>query len=105
MKDVDMHGLGEVARRAFEQVTRHTDAFIVSFDIDVCDPNLAPGVGTPVRGGFTFREAHLVMELAAEQDKLMSVEVVEFNPAFDDEFTTGELTISLVESALGKSIL
>jgi arginase len=105
MKDIDLWGIGEIARRAFAQVTRHTQGFVVSFDVDVCDPNLAPAVGTPVRGGFTFREAHLVMELAAEYESLLSVEVVEFNPEFDDRSLTCELAISLLESALGKSIL
>jgi len=105
MKDIDLWGIGEIARRAFAQVTRNTRGFVVSFDVDVCDPNLAPAVGTPVRGGFTFREAHLVMELAAEYESLVSVEVVEFNPEFDDRSLTCELAISLLESALGKSIL
>lgn len=105
MKDIDMWGIGEIARRAFARVTERTKGFVVSFDVDVCDPHLAPAVGTPVRGGFTFREAHLVMEMAAEYSDLLSVEVVEFNPEFDDESLTCELAISLLESALGKSIL
>ncbi|MFM1847760.1 MAG: arginase [Pseudomonadota bacterium] len=105
MKDIDMWGIGEIARRAFAQVTRNTKGFVVSFDVDVCDPNLAPAVGTPVRGGFTFREAHLVMEMAAEHPGLMSVELVEFNPVLDNQSLTCELAISLLESALGKSIL
>ncbi|NDC37973.1 MAG: arginase [Proteobacteria bacterium] len=105
MKDIDMWGIGEIARRAFAQVSRATKGVVVSFDMDVCDPNLAPAVGTPVRGGFTFREAHLVMEMAAELPSLMSVELVEFNPALDNQSLTCELAISLLESALGKSIL
>jgi len=105
MKDVDMWGIGEIARRAFNQVTRNTKGFVVSFDVDVCDPHLAPAVGTPVRGGFTFREAHLVMEMAAELPSLMSVELVEFNPVLDNQSLTCELALSLLESALGKSIL
>lgn len=105
MKDIDMWGIGEIARRAFAQVTRNTKGFVISFDVDVCDPNLAPAVGTPVRGGFTFREAHLVMEMAAEIPSLMSVELVEFNPLLDNQSLTCELAISLLESALGKSIL
>lgn len=105
MKDIDMWGIGEIARRAFGQVTRNTKGFVVSFDMDVCDPNLAPAVGTPVRGGFTFREAHLVMEMAAELPSLMSMEIVEFNPVLDNQSLTCEVAISLLESALGKSIL
>ena len=105
MKDIDMWGIGEIARRAFEKVSRNTQGVVVSFDMDVCDPNLAPAVGTPVRGGFTFREAHLVMEMTAELPNLMSVELVEFNPVLDNQSLTCELAISLLESALGKSIL
>jgi arginase len=105
MKDIDMWGIGEIARRAFAQVTRNTQGFVISFDVDVCDPHLAPAVGTPVRGGFTFREAHLVMEMAAEHPSLMSVELVEFNPVLDNQSLTCELAMSLLESALGKTIL
>lgn len=106
MKEVDLLGIGEVSRRAFAHLSKNTDRFIVSFDLDVCDPWIAPGVGTPVRGGLTFRESHLIMELAAEQrDKLMAIELVEYNPDLDINSLTGDIAIGLVESALGKSIL
>lgn len=105
MKDVDLLGIGEVCRRAYEQLSRAT-RFVVSFDLDVCDPWIAPGVGTPVRGGLSFRESHLIMELAAEQqDRLMALEVVEYNPELDINSLTGEIAIGLIESALGKTIL
>ena len=105
MKDVDIHGMAVIMRQALSYLSAQTSGFVVSFDMDVCDPALAPGVGTPVRGGLSFREAHLVMEMAAETPGLMSVEVVELNPACDVHGTTAELGIALLESALGKRIL
>src|SRR5665809_107603 len=82
------------------------DGFVpASLDLDVCDPEIAPGVGTPVRGGLSFREAHLAMELLAEAGVITSMEVVEVNPILDNENQTGDLAVELVASALGASIL
>jgi arginase len=105
MKEVDQLGIGEVCRRAFHHLAQKTDRFVLSFDLDVCDPNIAPGVGTPVRGGLTFRESHLIMELAAEAPQLMAIELVEYNPDIDSHGTTAELAMALLESAVGKTIL
>ena len=77
----------------------------VSLDLDVLDPEVAPGVGTPVRGGLTYREAHLALELVAESGLAGSLEVVEVNPILDRENTTAALAVELVASALGKTIL
>lgn len=105
MKDIDVMGIGAVVKSAFQYISERTDGFVVSFDLDVVDPRYAPGVGTPVRGGLTLRESHLIMEMAAETEGLMSVEMVELNPLVDPEGVTGELAIGLIESAVGKSIL
>jgi arginase len=77
----------------------------VSFDLDVIDPMQAPGVGTPVRGGITYREAHLAMELVAQSDKLLALDMVEVNPILDYRNQTAELAVELITSALGKRIL
>ena len=77
----------------------------VSLDLDVLDPEVAPGVGTPVRGGLSYREAHLAMELAAESGLVHSLEVVEVNPILDRENQTAKLAVELVASALGARIL
>ncbi len=104
MSDIDRRGLPEVMRQATERVSG--DGFVhLSLDVDVCDPEIAPGVGTPIRGGFSYREAHLAMELIAEAQILTSVEVVEVNPVLDHADETGILAVELVASALGASIL
>jgi arginase len=77
----------------------------VSLDMDVVDPDVAPGVGTPVRGGLNYREAHLAMELIAESGLATSVDVVEVNPVLDRENDTGKLAVELVASGLGARIL
>jgi arginase len=77
----------------------------VSFDMDALDPEVAPGVGTPVRGGLSYREAHLALELVAESGLAKSFEVVEVNPILDRENATATLAVELVASALGKTIL
>ena len=105
MREIDILGIGEVCRRAYDQLERQTAGVVVSFDLDVCDPALAPGVGTPVRGGLTFREAHLIMEYVYTFSNLLSVEMVEFNPTLDRSGLTSEIGIHLLESALGKTIL
>ena len=102
MTEIDRCGLGEVLVRALTQITKDTDGFVVSMDLDVCDPRMAPGVGTPVRGGLTFRESHLVMETIAKHPKLLSFELMEYNPVVDVDHQTAEAAISLIESGLGK---
>jgi arginase len=77
----------------------------VSFDMDVCDPTIAPGVGTPVKGGLNYREAQLVMEMVADSSLLLSLDLVEVNPVLDDRNTTAILGAELAASALGQKIL
>jgi arginase len=104
MSDLDRTGVEPAMRQALEHVAG--DGFVhVSLDMDVLDPDVAPGVGTPVRGGLSFREAHLAMELVAESGVLSSMEVVEVNPILDRENETAELAVGLVASALGARIL
>jgi arginase len=104
MSDVDRLGIQRVIGEALERVAG--DGFVhVSLDVDVLDPEVAPGVGTPVRGGLSYREAHLAMELVAESRLAGSLEVVEVNPILDRENETGKLAVELVASALGARIL
>jgi arginase len=105
MKEVDLLGIGEVCRRAYARVSRNTAAFVVSLDFDSCDPDLAPAVGTGVRGGLTWREVQLIVEMAAEESKFRSLELIEYAPERDVSGRTGELGISLAESGLGKVII
>ena len=105
MKDVDRLGISEVMERALVIAGRGTGGIHVSFDLDVCDPAIAPGVGTPVKGGLSYREAHVVMEMAAESEKLLALDLVEVNPTLDLRNTTAELGVELALSALGKKIL
>ena len=105
MKDIDTLGITEVMARAIAIAGKGTGGFHVSYDLDVCDPAVAPGVGTPVRGGLSYREAHVVMEMVAESGKLTSFDLVEVNPTLDIRNTTAELGTELALSALGKSIL
>ena len=105
MKDVDMLGMPEVIRLALDAVTRNTGGYVVSFDLDVCDAPLVPGTGLPLRGGLTYREIQLLMERIYDDARLLALEMVELNPLLDKNFTTAELAMSLIESALGKSIL
>jgi len=104
MKDIDERGIGTCIKEALATVTNGTDAFHVSLDMDALDPEIAPGVGTPVPGGLTYREAHLACELAADTKKLVSLDVVEVNPILDERNRTGKLAVDLVLSALGKTI-
>lgn len=105
MKEIDERGICPCIQEALEIVTRNTGGFHVSLDMDALDPEVAPGVGTPVPGGLTYREAHLACELAAETDQLVSLEVVEVNPILDDRNRTARLAVELVLSALGKTIV
>ena len=105
MSEIDERGLGICMEEALERASDGTSGFHLSFDLDVLDPRVAPGVGTPVQGGLTYREGHLVCEKAARSGKLVSLEVVELNPVLDDRNHTAHLAVGLVASALGKSIL
>jgi arginase len=104
MADIDRRGIGKVMRDALD-VASGPNFLHMSLDVDVCDPEIAPGVGTPVRGGLSYREAHLAMELVAEFGDLTSLEVVELNPILDNANATGMLAVELVASALGARIL
>jgi arginase len=104
MSDLDRMGVETVMKAAIEHVSDGTPVH-VSFDMDVVDPEVAPGVGTPVRGGLSYREAHLVMEMIAESGLLTSLEVVEVNPVLDQANRTGEMAVELIASALGARIL
>ncbi|MGH2791060.1 MAG: arginase [Actinomycetota bacterium] len=104
MADIDRRGLASVMHEAL--VVVGGPGFVhLSLDLDVCDPEIAPGVGTPVRGGLSYREAHLAMELLSEAGVITSMEVVEVNPILDNANITGDLAVELVASALGASIL
>jgi arginase len=104
MSDIDRIGIERVMREALDRVAG--PGFVhVSFDLDVLDPEVAPGVGTPVRGGLTYREAHLACELVAESGLARSFEIVEANPILDRANTTALTAVELIASALGKAIL
>ena len=105
MKDIDRLGIAEVMDRALAAASAGTGGVHVSFDLDVCDPTIAPGVGTPVKGGLDYREAHFVMEAVAESGRLVALDLVEVNPALDVRNATAELATDLAMSALGKRIL
>ena len=105
MRDVDERGLRAVMQEAIEVATNGTTGFHLSFDMDSVDPHEAPGVGTPVKGGFTYREAHLAMEIVCDSDAMVGLEVVEVNPVIDEANRTAIFSVELVMSSLGKRIL
>ena len=105
MRDLDERGMREVMAEALRFAQDETDGVSVSLDLDFVDPTDAPGVGTPVRGGVTYREAHLAMEMIADTKSVVSLEVVEVNPVIDQHNQTAMLGIELVMSGLGKKIL
>jgi arginase len=105
MRDIDEHGMANVAHEAMEIVTDGTQGFHVSFDVDGCDPTVIPGSGTLVPGGVRYREAHLLLEYCADTGMMTSMEVVELNPFLDHGNVSAERTLHLICSALGKSIL
>ena len=105
MREIDERGIGEVTREVLNVVNDGTAGFHLSFDLDGLDPEIAPGVGTPVRGGIDFREAHTLMEMVADNGRMVGLEMVELNPILDNRNTTGELAVDLILSAFGKSIL
>jgi len=105
MRDIDEQGMRNIMEKSIGFAAAGTAGFAVSFDMDVVDPDEAPGVGTPVPGGITFREAHLAMELVADSKQMVSLEVVEVNPILDTHNRTAALAVGLISSALGKKIL
>jgi arginase len=105
MRDIDECGLRQVMEQALALAGDGTAGIHVSLDMDAVDPDEAPGVGTPVRGGMTYREAHLAMEIVCDSTRLCSMEVVEVNPVLDSANRTALLAVELVMSALGKRIL
>lgn len=104
MKDIDAYGVARVVRSAVRDLS-HLDRVHLSLDLDVVDPEVAPGVGTPVRGGLTYREAHLLMELVNEAEIVTSLDVVEVNPILDVKNGTATLAVELVESLMGRRII
>ncbi|MBI1955269.1 MAG: arginase [Acidobacteria bacterium] len=105
MRNIDERGLRAVMQEAIAIADRDTAGFCVTLDMDFVDPTEAPGVGTPVRGGATYREAHLVMEMIADAGRMLSLEIVEVNPVIDVANRTANLAVELSLSALGKKIL
>jgi arginase len=105
MRDIDERGMRTVMEEAVQAAGRGTAGYHVSLDMDWIDPEDAPGVGTPVRGGATYREAHLAMEILADHGRLLSFEIVEVNPIIDEHNRTAELAVELACSAFGKKIL
>jgi arginase len=105
MKDIDRQGIASVVEQAVNLAGNGTAGIHVSFDLDACDPGIAPGVGTPVKGGLDYREAHMVMEIVADSGLLTSLDLVEVNPTLDVRNTTAQLGAELAASALGMKIL
>jgi arginase len=105
MRDIDERGMRAVMEEALRSTGRGTAGYHVSMDMDWIDPEDAPGVGTPVRGGATYREAHLAMEIIADHGRLLSFEIVEVNPVIDEHNRTADLAVELACSAFGKKIL
>jgi arginase len=105
MRDIDERGMRTVMEEALRIAGRGTAGYHVSLDMDWVDPEDAPGVGTPVRGGATYREAHLAMEIIADHGRMLSFEIVEVNPVIDEHNRTADLAVELALSAFGKKIL
>jgi arginase len=105
MRDIDERGMRAVMEEALDLAGAGTDGFHVSLDMDSVDPQIGPGVGTPVRGGLSYREAHLAMEMIGDRGRMTSMDVVEVNPVFDEANRTAQLAVELVLSAMGKRIL
>jgi arginase len=105
MKDIDRHGIATIVEQALAIAGHETMGIHVSFDLDACDPTIAPGVGTPVKGGFDYREAHMLMEMLADSGRLIGLDLVEVNPILDVQNQTAILGAELIESALGRRII
>ncbi|MDY0324021.1 MAG: arginase [Candidatus Carbobacillus sp.] len=104
MHDIDRYGMRRVMEEALDVVTQHTDGVHLSFDLDALDPLYAPGVGTPVAGGVSYREAHLAMEMMAESGVITSADFVEVNPILDVENKTARAAVRLIGSLLGDTL-
>lgn len=104
LEQIDRIGMYAAVSRAIEQISRDTDGIYLSFDVDSLDPRHAPGVGTPVSGGLTYREAHLACEMVAETGKLAGMDMVEVNPILDVQNQTAHLAVELILSALGRRV-
>ena len=104
-REIDERGMGAIMNEAIEIASRGTVGYHVTMDMDFIDPQYAPGVGTPVPGGATYRESHLGMEKIADDGRMVSLELTEVNPVFDTRNQTAELGVELLLSALGKCIL
>jgi arginase len=104
MRDIDEHGMAHIMHRALDQLGS-CDAIHVSFDMDSLDPTVAPGVGTPISGGLSIREAHLIMELLHDSQKVVALDLVEVNPILDQYNRTAELAVDLTCSLFGQRIL
>ena len=105
MKDIDRSGIASIVEEALTLAGKDTGGIHLSFDLDVCDPAIAPGVGTPVKGGLDYREAHTLMEIVADSGLLRALDLVEVNPILDDRNTTATLACELAASALGQKII
>lgn len=105
MRDIDERGMRAVMEEALHAAADGAAGYHVSLDMDWIDPEVAPGVGTPVRGGATYREAHLAMEILADHGRLLSFEIVEVNPVIDEHNRTADLAVELACSVFGKKIL
>jgi arginase len=105
MADIDRHGIHRIMKKALARVTEGVDCVHVSFDLDAVDPTVAPGVGTPVKGGLDYREAHLIMELLNDSGVMTSLEMVEVNPILDQGNASAAFAVELVQSAFGKKII
>ncbi len=104
MEQIDRYGMVRAIEKAIERISRDVDGIYLSFDMDSMDPRHAPGVGTPVPGGLTYREAHLVCELVAETGKLIGIDAVEVNPILDVQNQTAILAVEFIKSALGSRV-
>ncbi len=104
LEQIDRMGMHAAVSRSIEQISRDTDGIYLSFDVDSLDPRHAPGVGTPVSGGLTYREAHLACEMVAETGKLAGMDMVEVNPILDVQNQTAHLAVELILSALGRRV-
>lgn len=104
MREVDELGMSEVARRILHHFAAY-EHIHVSLDLDSCDPSIAPGVGTPVNGGLSYREAHLLMEILADSGKVRTVDIVEVNPILDHQNTTARIAVELMASLFGQRII
>lgn len=105
MSDIDQKGVAVTAAEALRHLLRDGRDLYVSFDVDSLDPSVAPGVGTPKEGGFTYREAHLIMEMVAQTERLVALELVEVNPILDEANRTAKVAAEFIASAFGSSVL